>query len=312
MNPRRAAALLPLLLLACDGAENGATFESPSDTLLAVGGTELFVHQEGSGLPLVVVHGGPVLDHGYLVEPLAPLGDSRRLVFFDQRLSGRSAGAVDSASVRLDTLVADLEALRTELGLARIDLLGHSWGGLLAIRYALLHPDRLRSLILVSPMAPSAELWREEQALLQSRLSPEDTAGMGELAASPGFQGGEPAAVERMLQLSFRGQLADPSLADSLRFHIPADYRERSRQFGFLLPDLLTYDFTDALAKLTVPTLVVYGAQEPGMTVAADTLERLLPDVRVERIQGAGHFPFLERPDRFRSALVRFLGNTDP
>lgn len=311
MNPYHAVTLLPLLFLACAGAEKEAMFEAPSDTLLSVGGTELFVHQEGSGPPLVVVHGGPVLDHGYLVAPLAPLADSRRLVFFDQRLSGRSAGAVDSASVRLDTLVSDIEALRKELGLDRIDLLGHSWGGLLAARYALLHADRLRSLILVSPMAPSAELWREEEALLRSYLSPEDTAGMGELAASPDFQDDDPAAIERMLQLSFRGQFADPSLADSLRFHIATDYRERSRQFGFLMPDLLSYDFADQLAELEVPTLVVYGAQEPGMTVGADTLERLLPVVRVERIEGAGHFAFLERPERFRSALLRFLREPD-
>lgn len=295
------------LLLAGCGSSGAPASAGAMDTLLAVNGTRLFVHVEGSGEPVVVVHGGPVLDQGYLVGPLRPLAADHRVVFYDQRLSGRSAGSVDSASVTLESFVADLEGIRRELGLGRIHLLGHSWGGLVAMEYALAHPERLRSLVLVSPMPPSAGLWREEQGALAASLAPEDTAGMGALRASEAFRAGEPAAIEKMLRLSFRSQLADPALASSLRFHIEPDYGERSRQFGYLLPELMTYDLTGRLPDLRVPTLVVYGAAETGAVRTADTLRALLPDVRVEAVRDAGHFSFLERPEAVLPVVRGFL-----
>lgn len=305
-----AAALLVavgLFLAACGGSGAPGAAADAMDTLLAGNGTRLFVHVEGSGEPIVVVHGGPVLDQGYLVGPLRPLGADHELVFYDQRLSGRSDGSVDSASVTLASFVADLEGIRRQLGLGRIHLLGHSWGGLLAMEYALAHPDRLRSLVLVSPMPPSAALWQEEQAAVAASLAPEDTAGMGELRASGAFRAGDPAAIEEMLRLSFRSELADPALASSLRFHIEPDYGERSRQFGYLLPELMTYDLTGRLPGLRVPALVVVGAAETAAARTADTLRTLLPDVRVVTIPGAGHFSFLERPEAFLGVARSFL-----
>jgi proline iminopeptidase len=311
-----AAALV--LLSACGSTERGATPASdtvpgagaPTDTLLAVNGTHLRVHQEGVGEPILVVHGGPVLDHGYLVGPLRPLAADHRLVFYDQRLSGRSDGVVDSASVTLENFVEDIEALRDTLGLGRVDLLAHSWGGLLAMEYALEHPEGLRSLVLVSPMPPSSALWQEEQRAAVAGLEPPDTAGMGELRASAAYRAGDPKAIERMLELSFRSELADPKLADSLHFAIGPDYRTRARQFGLLAPDLSSYDLTGRLPGLRVPTLILFGAVETGARREADTLRALLPRAGVEVIPGAGHFSFLERPEAFQRIMRRFLGRT--
>jgi proline iminopeptidase len=102
---------LPLLLLlgacAVPAAREPGVAPIATDTLLEVNGTRLFVHLEGAGAPAAVIHGGPLLDHGYIASHLAPLGSELELIFYDQRLSGRSAGGVDSASIRLDTFVAD-------------------------------------------------------------------------------------------------------------------------------------------------------------------------------------------------------------
>jgi len=308
------AAILLLLLPACGGSgsrtsmpDTAAGAGVSTDTLLAVNGTHLWVHREGSGSPILVVHGGPVLDHGYLVAPLRPLAADHELVYYDQRLSGRSDGVVDSASVTLGNFVEDIEALRTSLGLGKIDLLAHSWGGLLAMEYALEHPSSVRSLVLVSPMPPSSALWQEEQRAAAAALQPRDTAGMGALRASAAYRNGDPRAIERMLQLSFRSELARPALADSLHFHIEADYRERSRAFGGLVPDLASYDLTGRLPRLQVPTLVVFGAAETGARREADTLRALLPRAEVRVIPGSGHFSFLERPEAFRQVLRAFL-----
>ncbi len=282
----------------------------PGGTLQTVNGTRLYVRTEGSGAPVLLVHGGPLLDHGYLVAPFSPLRTKYQLVFYDQRLSGRSEGQVDSASVTLAQFVADIEGVREALDLERIHLVGHSWGGLLAMKYALAHPERLRSLVLVSPMAPTAELWRAEEAALQRSLEPTDTAGLGELRASPAVAARHPAAIERLLQLSFRAQLHDPALADRLRFEIPEDYAARGRQFARVTPELSNYDLLGSLRALRVPTLLVYGGSEAGASIGAEALRAAVPNLVVEVIPNAGHFAFLEQPEIFRRILERFLEGT--
>ncbi len=309
-RPRRHVLLLATLLLTslagCSSERTDSVFVA-ADTLLPVNGTHLWVHREGRGEPALVVHGGPVLDQTYLRDHLTPLDSSLELVYFDQRLSGRSDGVVDSASVRLDTLVADIEALRQALGLERVHVIAHSWGGLLALEYAERYPDRVRSLILVSPMPPTTALWQQEQQALAASLEPADTAGLGALQRDPAYQAQEPAAVEAALKLSFRSQFHDPSQVDALRFHIEPDYAERSRQFGYMLPDLLDYDVTGDLERVRVPVLLLFGADEPGARIGGKVLAEGLPQARLVTIPDAGHFSFVEQRDAFFQAVRGFL-----
>ena len=277
------------------------------DGLVPVNGTRLFVHREGSGEPAIVIHGGPVLDHSYLQPSLAPLGDELELVFYDQRLSGRSDGVVDSASVRLDTYVDDIEALREALGLGRVHLIAHSWGGLLAMKYATAHPGQLRSLMLLDPMAPTAALWQEEERALAATLLPADTAGAGALRATEDFAAGEPAALEAVLRLSFRSQFRDRSLSDGLAFHIEEEYLERSRQFGHMMGDLTTFDLMAALGEVAVPTLILYGQDELGASIGGDAIAEAIPGAQRVTIPAAGHFPFVEQPEAFLEAVRAFL-----
>ncbi len=248
-----------------------------------------------------------MLDHSYLQPYLAPLGDELELIFYDQRLSGRSDGVVDSASVSLDTFVDDIEALREALGFERIHLIAHSWGALLAMKYAAAHPARLRSLVLLDAMAPSSALWQEEQEALAATLVPADTAGGGALRASEALAAGEPSAIGALLRHSFRSQFRDRSLADDLVFVIGDDYMERSRQFGFMTGDLATFDVIDALRGLDVPTLVLYGEDEPGASIGGDAIAEAMPDAQRVTIPATGHFPFVEQPEAFLEAVRAFL-----
>jgi proline iminopeptidase len=278
------------------------------DTLLPVGGTRLYVRGEGRGGlegPAIVLHGGPLLDHGYLRRAFGSLHERLTLVYFDQRLSGRSDGVVDSASVRLDTLVHDIDRVRTAFDLGRVHLVGHSWGGLLALTYALEHPAHVRSLLLLSPIPPSADLWRAEQELQAKSLSPQDTAGMGAVRSSKALSRGDPEAIERLLRLSFRQAFADPDRVEELTFHIEPDYQQRSRQFAYLYGDLASYDLTDGLSRLSVPTLVIFGDDEVGAEIGSRSYGDA-PCARVVRIPDSGHFPFVEQPQSFARTAIRF------
>jgi proline iminopeptidase len=300
---------LPALLLGLivSGADAGVARGIHQDGLVPVNGTELYVTRSGNGEPIVVVHGGPMLEHGYLQPYLAPLSDSFELVFFDQRLSGRSAPTVDPASVRIATFVDDIEALRVALDLGPIHLLGHSWGGLLAMRYGLRYPQNLRSLILVSPMAASSDLWLREEGVVAERVSERDRQERDAVSSSEAFADGEPEAIERMLRLSVRPQFHDPSRLSELQIYVPGDYQDRSAQLGAMGVDLESFDFHDELEDLAVPTLIIYGSAEPGGPIGGAAIGQRLPDSRMVTIPAAGHFPFLEQPQAFIDAVREFL-----
>lgn len=298
--------LIALAFSACTNTDPPA--EAPiREGLHPINGTELYVKRMGAGEPMIVIHGGPVLEHGYLLPHLAPLAESYELIFFDQRLSGRSAAVVDASSVRLATFVDDVEALRLALGLDRIHLMGHSWGGLLAIHYALRYGEYLRSLLLLDSMSASSELWQEEEKRLAQRVTEEDRRESQALRETEAFADQRPEAIEQLLLLSFKAQFHDPARIADLHLYVPPDYANRSRQFGNMMVDVASFDLHDRLARISVPTLVLYGSAEPGAQLGGIALHERLPNSTFVIIEDAGHFPFIEQPEAFLLAVRDFL-----
>src|SRR3989339_315915 len=114
-------------------------------------GINLYYTAMGAGEPVLVVHGGPGLDHQYLASGLAGLADSLYMVLYDQRFSGGSEGTPTPENVTLDAYLNDLEAIRNGFELDKVNLLGHSWGAFLVLAYAAKFPDKVKSLVLVAP-----------------------------------------------------------------------------------------------------------------------------------------------------------------
>ncbi|MCP4203580.1 MAG: alpha/beta fold hydrolase [bacterium] len=279
----------------------------PVEGLEAVNGTELWVKRMGSGEPIVVVHGGPVLEHGYLLPHLAPLAEHYELVFFDQRLSGRSAPEVEESSVRLANLAEDIEALRKALGLKRIHLMGHSWGGLLAMHYAVRYESNLSSLVLLDTMAASAALWRQEQGILGEMMTDELRAERQAILVTEAFAERRPEAIEKLLKLSFKTQFHDPAKLARLELYVPEDYMARSQLFDKLGADLESFDLHEELKSLMVPALVLFGDAEPGAVLGGAAIHKALPASEFVLIEDAGHFPFIEQQEAVLGAIVEFL-----
>src|SRR4026209_3032326 len=109
----------------------------PREGYAPVKNGELFYREVGHGRPIIVLHGGPDFDHTYLLPDLDRLSDSYRLIYYDQRGRGKSAPETPPEDVTIATEVEDLESLRKHLQLASVAILGHSWGGVLAMQYAI-------------------------------------------------------------------------------------------------------------------------------------------------------------------------------
>jgi len=275
--------------------------------LQPINGTELYIKRMGAGEPVVFVHGGPLLEHGYFLPHLAPLADEYELIFYDQRLSGRSAAHVDSASVRIATFVDDIEAIRQALDLGRIHLIGHSWGGLIAMRYALRYEENLRSLLLLNSVSASSALWQEEERQLAQRATETDRREREAILQSEAFAARQPDAIRQLLLLAFRSQFSDTSRVAQLELYVPEDYFERGRQFAYMAPDLAEWELHEELAQLNVPIFIMYGADEVAVSLGGAAFHERLPQAEFVLVEDAGHFPFIEQPDAALDAVRAFL-----
>ena len=139
------------VLQSCGENEPQSELQDEEGTL-SVNGSEIYYNKVGVGEPIIIVHGGPVLDHGYLKSSFKPLTQDYELLYYDQRLSGRSSADVDNEDITLDNFVEDIEGLREEFNYDKIHLMAHSWGGLLAMKYTIKYPSNLSSLILLNSM----------------------------------------------------------------------------------------------------------------------------------------------------------------
>lgn len=251
---------------------------------------------------MVVLHGGPGADHGYLLPGFDALADGRELIYYDQRGGGRSPVARE-VPVGWTEQVGDLEALRAYWGIERLTLAGYSWGGLLALLYALEHPDRVGRLALVSP-APTWRAARErfEAEFARRNMSPELQEARRELRES-GLRERDPAAYQqRLFELSVTPYFFDPGKAREL-----TPFRITGRTQNEVWQSLGDYDLRPRFAGLRdTPALVLHGEEDPIPIAAARTAADLI-GARFHPIPNCGHVPYVEAFDDFRQMLGAFL-----
>jgi proline iminopeptidase len=267
----------------------------------------IFYEVVGEGAPVVVVHGGPGLEHSYLRPGLDALAGSNSLVYYDQRGTGRSETVLDAESISLDTFLEDIESLRQTLGQDRVTVLGHSFGSLLALAYAMAHPDRTRGLILMAPVEPGTR-WQEEAGRRAARArSPEDTAELARLRASPGYEARDPNTVSEMYRLAYRGTLRNPARIDDLNLGLSRRTAENGSEVARLLgASMGPVDWWADLRDLSVPTLVIHGRYDVMPVEMSRALAAALPDGRLAVLE-SGHFPFVEDPRGLVAAVTGFL-----
>lgn len=275
---------------------------------MVINGSEVYYKTMGEGEPLLVIHGGPVLDHSYFLPHLESLAKDYQLIFYDQRACGKSSVAIDSATMNLVGFVDDIEQIRQNLKLEKLNVMGHSWGGLIAMKYAIAHDDRVDHLILSNSMAPSAADWQAENIASANKINPDDKRRLDNIVSTGLLR--SPNAIpyiKEMMLLSFKSQMYDRENIDQLNLFIPQDFQKRSAVFGLLGPDLGTYDLYSDLNKVKSPTLVLFGESEEAVNLHASKMTDALSNAELKVIDHSGHFPFIENPTDFSRAVKGLL-----
>jgi proline iminopeptidase len=273
-----------------------------TETVVPLRDIALLVRRVGRGPVVLVLHGGPGAHHEYLLPQFDALADGRELIYYDQRGGGRSPVARD-VPVGWTEQVADLEALRAHLRLESLTLAGYSWGGLLAVLYALEHRDRVERLALVSP-APTWRAAREgfERRFAERNLDPLFQEERRRLRESGLRERDPPAFHQRIFELSVAPYFHDPARAGEL-----TPFRVTGRTQQEVWASLGDYDLRPRLERLRgIPSLVMHGESDPIPIGAARTTAELI-GAEFHSLPHCGHVPYVEAPETFTSLLNGFL-----
>jgi proline iminopeptidase len=275
----------------------------------------LFYRKVGTGKDLIVLlHGGPGSNMNAVWLDLEPLVRKRTVLMYDQRGGGRSEIIYDTNKLKYTDHVRDLEAFRKHFGLKRMMLVGESWGAGLATLYAMEHPHRVSRLLLLGPMPPSRALMTRRLGKTDERLdfSKRLSDFRRELPAAS-----DPVALCREFFAAYRAALFFDPAAFSRRRGSSCDAPPEGVRNYMLVNDatfgsLGEYDFIPKLRQLWMPALIVEGAQSIPTLDSAHAWAEAMPNARLLLIPGSGHFPQVEQPRLFFSAVEHFLNGRWP
>jgi proline iminopeptidase len=277
----------------------------------------LYAREIGHGTPIIVLHGGPDFDHSYLLPEMDRLSDSFRLIYYDQRGRGRSADGVKPEDVTLVSDIADIEKVRQYYHLDSVVLLGHSWGTVLALEYALRYPDRVSHMILMNP-APASEAdykqlrndWLDKRAADMERRKA--------IAETAAYKEADPEAVTAYYRIHFKPALARSEDYEKLITRMQASFvrqgnagiiKARAVESRLMTETwaLSGYNLLLKLKTVSIPTLVIYGDHDFIPAATAEHITQAIPNARMVTLKDCGHFTYLECPVVVREQVDAFF-----
>ena len=252
--------------------------------------------------PIICINGGMLYDHSMLWPALSPLAERRQVILYDQRGRGASTAPAHPETSSIDDDAADVGALRRALGIRQWDVLGHSWGGGIAMLATTADRGGVRRLALVDPVWTTSAWMAPLRAAVLARLQGDDRRTVDhiseEMLGNP-----DPALHSTYSRAVYPAWFADDEMAR--RFTPPAAESEtgtavlaRLRREG--------YDWRERVRALSTPTLVIHGELDP-LPLAYSAHESYIANEQVVVVPAAGHMPFWEAPERFFSSLDSFL-----
>ncbi|HKV81007.1 MAG TPA: proline iminopeptidase-family hydrolase [Candidatus Sulfotelmatobacter sp.] len=287
-------------------------------------GALIYYEAVGKGAPLLIVHGGPGASHDYFLPYLLPLMRSNRLIFIDERGSGKSSKLEDPKGYTVANMVDDIEAVRLGLGLGRIALMGHSFGGVLVQAYALRYQKNLSHLILASTFASTREM-NQVLARIKTEMDPKDRERVSALEAAGLFGKGEVwehgRYPEEYAKLAWgKGYFPyvyrnrpDPNY-DPLSANTGTAwdvYREMWGSDGEFVIDgnLKEVEYVDRLSEIKVPTLIIVGDHDECDLQLSKEMHEKIAGSQLVVLPNSGHMTFVDRTEPFLETVREFAAH---
>jgi proline iminopeptidase len=308
----RVLMLLGLLLVA--GAGCGSSVREPREGYVNVPGGRVWYRIVGSGraTPLLLLHGGPGAPSYYL-QRLEALADERPVILYDQLGCGRSDRPTDQSLWRTERFVEELARVRSDLGLRRTHILGHSWGSMLAVDYMLTSPQGVVSLVLAGP-ALSIPRYLEDVQKLREALPPETQSILAKHEAARTTDSPE---YQQAALVFYRRHLSrlDPWPSEMEKTMEGLGTQVYNTMWGpseFYATGLLKdYDRTPRLGELRLPVLLTAGRYDETTADRAAWYQTMIPGSRLEIFEQSAHMTMLDESDRYVDSIRRFLREVD-
>lgn len=270
-------------------------------------GADLYYKTMGTGEPIVILHGGPGLDHTYLLPQLKELSLQHKIIFYDQRATGRSTGNVDSVSMSPHQFVEDLETLRKELKIDQLNLLGHSWGALLAMHYASRYPNNLKTLILVNAPGPTADYFNDFIIQRTLRTTHQDSLDYARIMSDPGFAAGSISSMQEYIRTVFKAYLFDRKNIDRLTITFNEMTAKNIIPIFYMSLKFYPFDLRASLAMVQCRTLIMHGDHDVIPVQYAEQVRATIRGSKLVVFKECGHFPFIEHHAQFIRSVEDFM-----
>jgi proline iminopeptidase len=290
----------------------------PQGDYATVNGTKLWFESEGEGEPLLLIAGGPGFSHSYFHPYFSTLAGSFRVIYFDAFGRGKSDRAKNPAEYTFDRDVQDVEGLRVALGLGKINVLGHSYGGMVAEAYALRFPASVHKLILSNTLF-SAEMWQANNDSWNAQIRNQFPEVWEKLAAlrhrgvpscHQEYQDAEN-KIPVVLLLGFYDATLIDKLMQSIEDPQSVDvYCSIAGEDADMLVGgyIARLDFRKRLPDLHMPVLILAGRfDRAAMPSFSLQFKRYAPQARFVLLEKSGHFPFVEEPESVFGEIRDFL-----
>jgi len=292
-----------------------------SEGYIDANGVLIYYKAFGNGDPLLILHGGPGASHDYFLPYLLPLARSNRLIFIDERGSGRSEKLEKPDGYTVENMVEDIEAVRTKLGLGKISLLGHSCGGVLAEAYALKYQQNLTHLILCSTFHSTSEM-NAVLTKIKEKMSPELRERIVKMEKEGLYGHGQDYEKNRYTPAYMTAAWGegyfpylyqnhpDPNYDPLANGNMSWDlYREMWGSDGEYIIDgnLKSVEYGDLLPSIKVPTLIIVGDNDECDPSLSKEMNAKIGGSKLVILPRSGHMTFVDQPVMFNSDIKEFL-----
>jgi proline iminopeptidase len=266
---------------------------------------------DGDGIPLLCLHGGPGIPHDYL-EPLAGLGGTRPVIFYDQLGCGKSRGPTDPELFTIDRHIAELDAVRAALDLDEVHILGQSWGGTLAISYALRHPNGVRSYLFSSPSFSTPQ-WERDADRLRAEL-PTEVEEVLRAHEEKGWTSC-PEYMAASLVYYRRHVCRMEPWPDCLERAFAAEGPQYKIMWGptefRCVGTLKDFDVMGQIASVDTPSLFTCGQYDEATPETIRQCCELMPDAEMVVFAHSGHTSHIEETDRYLEVTADYLARVE-